>query len=95
VQGTRAEVPRSADGAAVARTSAHRVIFICCETKIWMKCSRSSRLVAISGPKSSRTGNNPILLHFGDARVLSEAVFTRFFEPALFRNKNDLNCLPT
>ena len=29
-------------------------------------------------------------LHFGDARVLSEAEFSRIFEPALFRNKNDL-----
>ena len=29
-------------------------------------------------------------LHFGDARVLSEAEFTRIFEPALFRNKSDL-----
>jgi DNA-binding NtrC family response regulator len=29
-------------------------------------------------------------LHFGDARTLSEAEFSRIFEPALFRNKNDL-----
>jgi transcriptional regulator with PAS, ATPase and Fis domain len=29
-------------------------------------------------------------LHFGDARTLSEAEFARIFEPALFRNKNDL-----
>jgi two-component system, NtrC family, response regulator AtoC len=29
-------------------------------------------------------------LHFGDARTLSEAEFFRIFEPALFRNKNDL-----
>jgi DNA-binding NtrC family response regulator len=29
-------------------------------------------------------------LHFGDARVLSEAEFSRIFEPALFRNKSDL-----
>jgi transcriptional regulator with PAS, ATPase and Fis domain len=29
-------------------------------------------------------------LHFGDARMLSEAEFTRIFEPALFRNKSDL-----
>ncbi len=29
-------------------------------------------------------------LHFGDARVLSEAEFCRIFEPALLRNKNDL-----
>jgi transcriptional regulator with PAS, ATPase and Fis domain len=29
-------------------------------------------------------------LHFGDARILSEAEFTRIFEPALFRNKSDL-----
>ena len=29
-------------------------------------------------------------LHFGDARALSEAEFSRIFEPALFRNKNDL-----
>jgi transcriptional regulator with PAS, ATPase and Fis domain len=29
-------------------------------------------------------------LHFGDARVLSEAEFTRIFEPALLRNKRDL-----
>jgi len=30
------------------------------------------------------------VLHFGDARALSEAEFTRIFEPALLRNKNDL-----
>src|SRR5579883_1307767 len=29
-------------------------------------------------------------LHFGEARSLSEAEFSRIFEPALFRNKNDL-----
>src|SRR5262249_10252721 len=29
-------------------------------------------------------------LHFGEARVLSEAEFSRIFEPALFRNKSDL-----
>jgi transcriptional regulator with PAS, ATPase and Fis domain len=29
-------------------------------------------------------------LHFGEARMLSEAEFSRIFEPALFRNKNDL-----
>jgi transcriptional regulator with PAS, ATPase and Fis domain len=29
-------------------------------------------------------------LHFGEARTLSEAEFFRIFEPALFRNKNDL-----
>jgi Sigma-54 interaction domain len=29
-------------------------------------------------------------LHFGDARTLSEAEFSRIFEPALLRNKNDL-----
>jgi transcriptional regulator with PAS, ATPase and Fis domain len=29
-------------------------------------------------------------LHFGDARALSEAEFSRIFEPALLRNKNDL-----
>jgi two-component system, NtrC family, response regulator AtoC len=29
-------------------------------------------------------------LHFGDARTLSEPEFLRIFEPALFRNKNDL-----
>ncbi len=29
-------------------------------------------------------------LHFGEARLLSEAEFSRIFEPALFRNKNDL-----
>jgi DNA-binding NtrC family response regulator len=29
-------------------------------------------------------------LHFGEARALSEAEFSRIFEPALFRNKNDL-----
>jgi len=29
-------------------------------------------------------------LHFGDARSLSEAEFFRIFEPAIFRNKNDL-----
>jgi transcriptional regulator with PAS, ATPase and Fis domain len=29
-------------------------------------------------------------LHFGEARKLSEAEFSRIFEPALFRNKNDL-----
>ena len=29
-------------------------------------------------------------LHFGDARTLSEAEFLRIFDPALFRNKNDL-----
>jgi two-component system, NtrC family, response regulator AtoC len=29
-------------------------------------------------------------LHLGDARTLSEAEFSRIFEPALFRNKNDL-----
>jgi hypothetical protein len=28
--------------------------------------------------------------HFGDARALSEAEFSRIFEPALFRNKSDL-----
>jgi len=30
------------------------------------------------------------VLHFGDARALSEAEFSRIFEPALFRNKSDL-----
>jgi transcriptional regulator with PAS, ATPase and Fis domain len=30
------------------------------------------------------------VLHFGDARALSEAEFTRIFEPALLRNKNAL-----
>jgi len=29
-------------------------------------------------------------LHFGDARILSEAEFSRIFEPALLRNKSDL-----
>jgi len=29
-------------------------------------------------------------LHFGEARTLSEAEFSRIFEPAIFRNKNDL-----
>jgi len=29
-------------------------------------------------------------LHFGDARTLSEGEFFRIFEPAIFRNKNDL-----
>jgi DNA-binding NtrC family response regulator len=29
-------------------------------------------------------------LHFGDARTLSEPEFLRIFDPALFRNKNDL-----
>src|SRR5690349_8143050 len=29
-------------------------------------------------------------LHFGEGRALSEAEFTRIFEPALLRNKNDL-----
>src|SRR5215469_3445361 len=29
-------------------------------------------------------------LHFGNARSLSEAEFTRIFEPAIFRNKSDL-----
>lgn len=30
------------------------------------------------------------MLHFGDARLLSETEFTRIFEPAIFRNKSDL-----
>ena len=29
-------------------------------------------------------------LHFGEARMLSEAEFSRIFEPAIFRNKSDL-----
>lgn len=31
------------------------------------------------------------VLHFGDARCLSEAEFTRIFEPALTRNKRAQN----
>jgi hypothetical protein len=71
------------------RARARLVTFISCGTRISKQCTIFSEQFVIVG-RVVAGWYGLYTLHFGEARTLSEAEFSRIFEPAIFRNKSDL-----